>query len=45
MMHIEIAQTLGINEGTSRSQLSKARQLLQKMYLQLHRELPKQQNL
>ena len=32
--HAEIAATLGISEGTSKSQLSKARQLLQKMYHQ-----------
>lgn len=32
--HIEIAEALGIAVGTSKSQLSKARQLLQKMYHQ-----------
>src|SRR5450432_2094193 len=34
MTHREIAALLGINEGTSKSQLSKARSLLQKMLLQ-----------
>ena len=34
MEHGEIAQLLGIAEGTSRSQLSKARVLLQKMLIQ-----------
>jgi RNA polymerase sigma-70 factor (ECF subfamily) len=34
MEHREIAKTLGIAEGTSKSQLSKARVLLQKMLLQ-----------
>ncbi len=32
--HAEIASALGIAEGTSKSQLSKARQLLQKLYQQ-----------
>jgi RNA polymerase sigma-70 factor (ECF subfamily) len=34
--HEEIAEMLGINAGTSRSQLSKARQMLQKQLLELH---------
>lgn len=34
--HEEIADMLGINAGTSRSQLSKARQLLQKQLIDLH---------
>jgi RNA polymerase sigma factor (sigma-70 family) len=34
MEHKEIAKALGISEGTSRSQLSKAKQLLQKMLFQ-----------
>lgn len=34
MEHKEIAKALGISEGTSKSQLSKARSLLQKMLLQ-----------
>ena len=34
MSHIEIAGLLGIAEGTSKSQLSKAKSLLQKMLLQ-----------
>jgi RNA polymerase sigma factor (sigma-70 family) len=34
MAHAEIAALLGITEGTSKSQLSKARTLLQKMLLQ-----------
>ena len=34
MNHGEIASLLGISEGTSKSQLSKARSLLQKMLLQ-----------
>jgi RNA polymerase sigma-70 factor (ECF subfamily) len=34
MPHTEIAALLGISEGTSKSQLSKARSLLQKMLLQ-----------
>lgn len=34
MPHVEIAALLGIAEGTSKSQLSKARTLLQKMLLQ-----------
>jgi RNA polymerase sigma-70 factor (ECF subfamily) len=34
MEHKEIAETLGIAEGTSKSQLSKAKLLLQKMLLQ-----------
>lgn len=34
MQHREIAKLLGISEGTSKSQLSKARLLLQKMLLQ-----------
>jgi RNA polymerase sigma-70 factor (ECF subfamily) len=36
MEHKEIAATLGISEGTSKSQLSKARTLLQKMLLKTH---------
>jgi RNA polymerase sigma-70 factor (ECF subfamily) len=34
MEHKEVAKALGISEGTSKSQLSKARQLLQKMLSQ-----------
>ncbi|HET6256367.1 MAG TPA: sigma-70 family RNA polymerase sigma factor [Puia sp.] len=34
MEHKEIAKALGVSEGTSKSQLSKARALLQKMLLQ-----------
>jgi len=34
MTHGEIAALMGISEGTSKSQLSKARSLLQKMLLQ-----------
>ncbi len=34
MNHSEVAELLGISEGTSKSQLSKARSLLQKMLLQ-----------
>ena len=34
MTHVEIAALLGIAEGTSKSQLSKAKSLLQKMLLQ-----------
>jgi RNA polymerase sigma factor (sigma-70 family) len=34
MQHAEIAKALGISEGTSKSQLSKARVLLQKLLLQ-----------
>ena len=34
MPHLEIASLLGIAEGTSKSQLSKAKRLLQKMLLQ-----------
>jgi RNA polymerase sigma factor (sigma-70 family) len=36
MPHKEIAELLGIAEGTSKSQLSKAKTLLQKMLLQNH---------
>lgn len=35
--HKEIAETLGINEGTSKSQLSKARNLVQRMLSQYER--------
>lgn len=38
MSHKEIAQLLSINEGTSKSQLSKARTLLRKLLLQNHEE-------
>ena len=38
MGHKEIAQLLGITEGTSKSQLSKARQLLQKLLVQQNEE-------
>ena len=34
MQHAEIGRALGITEGTSKSQLSKAKLLLQKMLLQ-----------
>jgi RNA polymerase sigma-70 factor (ECF subfamily) len=34
MTHKEIATLLGISEGTSKSQLSKGKKLLQKMLLQ-----------
>ncbi len=34
MTHKEIAELLGISEGTSKSQFSKAKILLQKMLLQ-----------
>lgn len=40
--HAEIAEELGINEGTSRSQLAKARGLLQSWIFQL--EQPKSQS-
>jgi RNA polymerase sigma factor (sigma-70 family) len=35
--HKEIASTLGIEEGTSRSQLVKARRMLQERFAELHR--------
>ncbi len=35
--HREIAELLGIEESTSRSQLAKARKLLQKQFMNLHR--------
>ncbi|HET6994677.1 MAG TPA: sigma-70 family RNA polymerase sigma factor, partial [Chitinophagaceae bacterium] len=38
MGHKEIAELLGITEGTSKSQLFKARQLLQKMLIQQNEE-------
>jgi RNA polymerase sigma factor (sigma-70 family) len=38
MKHAEIAELLGISEGTSKSQLSKSKTLLQKMLLQNHSE-------
>ena len=38
--HAEIAQRLGISEGTSKSQLSKARQLLQRKIRERHDERP-----
>ena len=44
MEHKEIAQALGIAEGTSRSQLSKAKQLLQKMLLQKGVQYVKRKN-
>jgi len=37
--HHEIAQELGISEGTSKSQLFKARKLLQQNYLQLNTQV------
>ncbi|MFT4024331.1 MAG: sigma-70 region 4 domain-containing protein, partial [Flavihumibacter sp.] len=40
--HAEIAAALGISEGTSKSQLSKARALLQKMYHQQNAENARQ---
>ena len=44
MEHKEIAQALGIAEGTSRSQLNKAKQLLQKMLLQKGVQYVKRKN-
>ena len=44
MEHKEIARALGIAEGTSRSQLSKAKQLLQKMLLQKGVQYVKRKN-
>jgi RNA polymerase sigma-70 factor (ECF subfamily) len=44
MEHKEIAQALGIAEGTYRSQLSKAKQLLQKMLLQKGVQYVKRKN-
>ena len=41
MPHKEIAALLGISEGTSKSQLSKAKVLLQKMLLQNDMEYDK----
>ena len=41
MNHQEIAELLKITEGTSKSQLFKARQLLQKMLIQLNEEYGK----
>jgi RNA polymerase sigma-70 factor (ECF subfamily) len=42
--HKEISAALGISEGTSRSQLSKARSLLQKMFLLNGTEYVKRKN-
>lgn len=42
--HKEIAEQLGINENTSKSQLSRARVVLQKHLLELERELVQKSN-